>query len=337
MKKGWLWAGLLAVGLAAAALVTWRLGLLARIYRTFVPVGEISATQVRGINDLGLPEQNPDEFDFFVVGHVYGSQQIKDRQPDAALLAALPTISEASPDFLVSLGDMVEQSNEEEFGLLESTFLSKVSFPVFNTVGNHDVADRSLYEARYGETFFTFKYGGARLIFLDTEKAKCKLDERQTYVLKTAVQTALRDRDVRYIFVFMHKTFFFQNEVLVEKKDRLAGPNEWKCYGSKPFRALMDEVLIPAAAQKPVYLFAGDVGAWGNMTPYYEHHPEVPLTMLMTGLGDTDQDNILHVHVDDSHVMVESILLNGMTVQPLEKFGPAYWEKVAAGESQRDP
>lgn len=331
MKKRWLWGGLLAVGLVATALVTWRLGILARVYRTFVPVGEISAAQVRGINGLGLPENDPNEFDFFVAGHIYGSQQIKDRQPDAALLAALPAISQASPDFLVSLGDMVEQSNEEEFGLLESTFLSQVSFSVFNTVGNHDVADRSLYETRYGNTFFTFKYGPARLVFLDTERARCKLDERQTYVLSTAVGSALRDRDVRYVFVFMHKTFFFQNEVLAGKKDLTVGPNEWKCYGSKPFRALMDEVLIPAAAQKPVYLFAGDVGAWGNMTPYYEQHPDAALTMLMTGLGDTDRDNILHVHVDEAQVTVESILLNGMRTQPLEQFDAKYWEDIATG------
>ena len=36
----------------------------------------------------------------------------------------------------------------------------------------------------------------------------------------------------------------------------------------------MDEVLIPAAKEKPVYLFAGDVGAWGNLTPYYEELPD---------------------------------------------------------------
>lgn len=334
MKQRWLWAGLLAVGLVAAALVTWRLGILARVYRSFAPVGEISAAQVRGINDLPLPQKNPDEFGFFVAGHIYGSQQIKDRQPDAALLAVLPAISETSPDFLVSLGDMVEQSNAEEFELLESTLLSQVSFPIFNTVGNHDVADRSLYEARYSKTYFTFKYGPARLIFLDTERRKCKLDEEQNYVLRTAVESALRDREVRYVFVFMHKTFFFQNKVLAEKQDRMAGPNEWKCYGSKPFRVLMDEVLIPAAAQKPIYLFAGDVGAWGNLTPYYEQHPDVPLTMLMTGLGDTERDNILHVHVDESGVTIESILLNGMASQPLEEFSPTYWEHIATENSQ---
>jgi hypothetical protein len=76
------------------------------------------------------------------------------------------------------------------------------------------------------------------------------------------------------------------------------------------------------------------VGAWGNLTPYYEPLPGVHLTMLMTGLGDTERDNILHVRVSKLQVKVESILLNGMTPQPLENFGPAYWEKVAAGELQ---
>jgi len=333
MKQKWVWIGVSAVGFAAIALGAWRLGVLSRLYRTFVPVGEISAAQVRGINNVGLPARDPDEFDFFVVGHIYGSQQVIDHKPDAALLSALPVISEASPDFIVSLGDMAEQSNGEEFDLLESTFLSQVSFPVFNTVGNHDVADRPFYEERFGTTFFTFKYGPARMIFLDTERVKCKLDEAQNYMLSTSVAHALRDRDTRYVFVFMHKTLFFQNEILAEKKDRMAGPNEWKCYGSRAFQQVMEELLIPAAAQKPVYLFAGDVGAWGNLTPYYEQHPDVPLTMLMTGLGDTDQDNILHVHVDGSQVTVESIFLNGMTAQPLEEFNPAYWENVATGNT----
>src|SRR5215208_1720615 len=132
MKRKWAWGSLMVLGLGMIVLGAWRLGILSRIYRAYVPVGEISATQVRGINNVRLPAGDPDEFNFFVVGHIYGSQQVKDRQPDAALLSALPWISEASPDFLVSLGDMIEQSNEEEFGLLESTFLSQVAFPVFN-------------------------------------------------------------------------------------------------------------------------------------------------------------------------------------------------------------
>ncbi len=334
MKKKLLWALLILVGIGVIALRAWQTGILARLYRTYVPVGEISASQVRGINKIGFPEKNRGDFNFFVVGHIYGSQQIKDHKPDAALLAALPAIREASPDFLVSLGDMAEQSNPEEFGLLDSTLLSQVPFPVFNMVGNHDVADRSLYEARYGRTFFTFKYGPARLVFLDTERVKCKLDERQTYMLKTAVTSALYDSEVRYIFVFMHKTLFFQNGILAARKNPMAGPNEWKCYGSKTFQQLMGEDLIPAAKRKPVYLFAGNVGAWGNLTPYYEQRPDASLTMLMTGLGDTPQDNILHISVSQLQVKVESILLNGMTVQPLEKFGPVYWEKVANGELQ---
>jgi hypothetical protein len=334
MKQKWLWVGLLAAGLTAAALVAWQSGIAIRLYRSFVPVGEIRAAQVRGINKLRLPQKDPDEFDFFVAGHLYGSQEIKDRQPDAALLAALPVIAKASPDFFVSLGDMTEKSNEEEFGLLESTFLSQISFPVFNTVGNHDVANRALYEARFGDTFFTFKYGPARLVFLDTERVQCSLDEQQTYVLRTSVNSALRDPDVRYLFVFMHKTLFFENKVLAEKKDRMIGPNEWTCYRSKTFRRLMNKVLIPAAAQKPVYLFAGDVGAWGNLTPYYEQYPDVALTMLMTGLGDTEQDNILHVHVDASQVTIESILLNGMAIQQPEEFGPTHWEGIAIENSQ---
>jgi hypothetical protein len=308
----------------------WRTGLLSRIYRSCVSVGEIPTRQVRGINGHGLPPVHANGFSFVVAGHLYGSQQVDDQQPDLALQHAIPAISSLNPVFFVSLGDMVRGGDADEFESLESALLDRFEFPVFNTVGNHDVIHRDLYEARYGKAWSTFKYGPARFVFLDTEQVPCNLDSTQMAMLQGAVQNALRDKAVRYIFIFMHKTLFFRNAALGRIRSDLAGPNDWICYRKKTFWPVVDELLVPVAAEKPVYLFAGDVGARGNLTPYYERHPDAMLVMLMTGLGDTPRDNLLHVHVDGAGVIIETIFLADFTTHPVEKFDPDYWVDVAS-------
>src|SRR5512138_1676174 len=102
MKKKLLWALVIIVVVAVIGFRAWRTGILARLYRSYVPVGEVSASQVQGINNVGFPEKNRGDVDFSVPEPLNPSKQIKDRQPDAAFLAALPAISQASPDFLVS-------------------------------------------------------------------------------------------------------------------------------------------------------------------------------------------------------------------------------------------
>jgi len=48
-------------------------------------------------------------------------------------------------------------------------------------------------------------------------------------------------------------------------------PNEWICYHSTNYPNIVTDILLPAAAVKPIYVFAGDVGATGgNLSPFYE-------------------------------------------------------------------
>jgi hypothetical protein len=156
-------------------------------------------------------------------------------------------------------------------------------------------------------------------------------------MLKGAVQKALHSHYTRYIFIFMHKTLFFKNEVLAAQRVRQASPNSWRCYEQGSFGELLENTLLPAAKKKPVYLFAGDVGAWGNLTPYYERYPGSDLTMIMTGLGDTSQDNMIQVQVGDQKVDLEVIFLNDFSTHPLTEFTPSYWEQVANGEIELSP
>ena len=284
------------------------------------------------LNHVELSEPGPDGEQFLVVGHLYGTIQGEDNQPAPGLLNALPELNRIPLSLLVSLGDMVKQSEADDFDELDRQLLKPAAFPVFNTVGNHDVENRALYEDRYGPTYFSFRHGPSRMIFLDTEREHCAIDSPQREMLNSVMQEALEDRTTRQIFIFMHKTFFFKNDRLFELKAEKAGPNVWDCYGTGNFSEIMQTIIQPAALQKPVYLFAGDVGAYGNLSPYYEKLPGSSLTLVMTGLGDFPSDSGILVTVKGDDVQLEAYSLTGNQMNPLPSYSPEYWIHIAEGK-----
>ena len=186
------------------------------------------------------------------------------------MLANLPALNNLKLSFWVSLGDMVRASRDDDFMAFERQFLQRINVPIFNTPGNHDVQNRMLYQGWYGPTYYSFAYGPAYFIFLDTEIETCAIDAPQRRMLERALQAALQDDAARHIFIFMHKTLFLKNDALFALDRDEASPNDWVCHGNPAFPVLLDTLIAPAAAQKPVYLFAGDVGAEGNLSPWYE-------------------------------------------------------------------
>ncbi len=315
----------LAVTLCLVIFSLWKLDRL--------PSGLREWLYLRAANLVNNSSRDPAEFDFFVLGHLYGSPSISDQMPDRLLLERLPDILSAKPDFMVSLGDIVYQKKDIDFLNLEAAFLKKLPFPFYNSPGNHDVAnDRSLYEAYFGkQTYFGKEYGPAHLIFLDTERVECGLDQPQLDMLQQELGKAIADPGTRFIFVFMHKTLVFQNPEMKVLKHKQAMPNVWDCQKKDGANPLMEKIFKPAARYKPVIIFAGDVGAWGNLSPYYQRDPWLPLTLVMTGLGDTSQDNIIRVHVSPASLSMDALFLEDMHSSPLEAYDQAHWLNIARG------
>jgi hypothetical protein len=299
------------------------------VKRALYDPGKADPAEV-SLNRLPLPDPQAAAYRFLVIGHGYGSTTVDDHLPDPALLEKIPEINDLGLSMLVSLGDLVQQSIPEDFDQLQRSLLDPLNVPVFNTPGNHDVVNRDAYQARFGQTYYSFRAGPAQMIFLDTEREACAIDSEQQKMLSTVLARALRDRQVEQIFIFMHKTLFFANQRLAEINQPAGLPNVMDCYASAPFAALLDETILPAARQKPVILFGGDVGAWANLTPYYEKRSDADLTMVMTGLGDNPQNAGILVTVEGGAVRMEVYSLTGQPVEPLENYTPEYWiERVA--------
>lgn len=282
------------------------------------------------LNKLPLAEPDAAAYRFLVIGHGYGSTTVDDHLPDPALLARIPDLEEMNLSMLVSLGDIVQHATPEDFNNLERVLLAPLPFPVFNTPGNHDVVNRSEYAARYGQTYYSFRAGPAQMVFLDTERENCGIDDAQQKMLAKALARAVKDQKIKHIFIFMHKTLFFANKPLAEINQKQGLPNVMDCFASESFASIMQTTILPAAQHKPVVLFAGDVGAWANLTPYYERRPDAALTMVMTGLGDNPNNAGILVTVDGDRVQMEVYSFTGQPVQPLETYSPSYWLQQVA-------
>jgi len=283
---------------------------------------------VVSINQLPLTYPQSDDFKFMVIGHIYGTTIGEDREPSPTLLANIDKLNSLNLTMVVSLGDMVKHSEPEDFNILETKVLTKLKSPIFNTVGNHDLVNRELYENRYGQTYYSFAVGPAQMIFLDTERVECQIDDVQSKMINNVVSSALQNDAIKNIFIFMHKTLFFKNDNLFQKKLRMAGPNVWDCYGSESFSDIFETIIKPASLTKPIYLFAGDVGAWGNLSPYYEKLENFPITLVMSGIGEEPNDSVILVNVSQENVELELMPLTDTPMMSLESYNPGYWESV---------
>ena len=172
--------------------------------------GKISRLQADLFSAQG---HEPQEFDFLVFGHLYGSQAVVDHIPARLITKRLPELLELHPLFIVSLGDMVSHRTRLDFINLHSHFLSQIDVPFFNTPGNHDVSESDkLYLEYIGRRFYPAqRIGSATLIFLDTERLSCSLDDDQQQTLHAELDAAVTDSQTKEIFVFMHKTLPFQD------------------------------------------------------------------------------------------------------------------------------
>jgi len=296
-----------------------------------IPMATVEQIPTVSMNGLDFRAAHPQQYRILVAGHIYGAHDDQASHPAATLLQHIPDLQTMNLDMIALLGDTAPHTTEQDFDKLETLFLRSFAVPIFNTVGNHDVENRSLYTDRFGPTYYAFRRGPAYLIFLDTELVSCKVTGEQRALLDEAIRLALADDRVKNILIFTHKTIFMLDEVLNKSKSKVAMPNEWACYRESNYNDLRQQTLLSAAQKKPIYLFAGDVGAWdGNLSPYYQEDAGGPLYTIATGIGDTPQDSVILVDVQGDRVDFQVYSLTGQTMQPLESYNLEYWRTIAA-------
>jgi hypothetical protein len=123
----------------------------------------------------------------------------------------LRKIIDRKPNFLIHLGDMINEPHEKEW----RTFfeISKpMDFPFFPVAGNHDVGTTSLGEEIYrkqfsfpeGKTYYAFRAGGGLFVILDSEKGRGRIINEQWSWLEDVLSSSKE----AFKFVFLHRPLF---------------------------------------------------------------------------------------------------------------------------------
>ncbi|MGK0300163.1 MAG: hypothetical protein ACI89X_001031 [Planctomycetota bacterium] len=271
-----------------------------------------------------LPARSGAEpFRFLIGGHLYGDSK-KTISPAATFVAAREGLRMAGADLMVCCGDTFRFSTEAAFDQVTAEF-APLPFPVFNAVGNHDVAVRSAYESRFGATYGAFVHGGCAFILLDTEQQPWEIAGEQLAFLRRALAVAAERADVRAVFCFGHKLVHCHRqryfEVLVGSNalDGLRGPNR--------FARDVLPLLKGAAKHKSVYWCGGDIGLSHTLHAMVDLDPESGVIFMATGLGDLSRDALLQVEVVGDEVSVRLRSLTGAPLSDASGHGLAKWHE----------
>ncbi len=278
--------------------------------------------QLAALNSLQLPD-NQTPLKFVAAGHIYGKPGDEEFHPAHTLLTNIALLKKTAPDFVVLLGDTVWKPSEASFNRLDLLILNQFEVPVFNAVGNHDITKRELYQSRYGDTVFAFRYKNQLFFILDTTLNYYDLTSDQYSFISNTIRG--QSLNLEAIHIFMHHVLFLEDDELNSKQ--LLKPNEGNGR-SLEFWTYVENELILVSEIVPIYIYAGDVGAFngGNLSPLFKKMSEQNIFFMATGLGGNPSDSILIVEADpEGNLKFQPYSLTGKQMHAIETYTINYW------------
>ncbi|MCK5852099.1 metallophosphoesterase [bacterium] len=130
---------------------------------------------------------------------------------------AMHQINLLQPDFVMSVGDLIEGTNShleslnKEYDGMDS-FLNILNMRFFRVPGNHDIGNSimmKVYKQRYGSPYYHFVYQNVLFLIISTEDPPVStISDEQVEYIKKVLQN---NKNVRWTFVFMHEPLFLKN------------------------------------------------------------------------------------------------------------------------------
>lgn len=267
-------------------------------------------------------------YSFLLVGHAFGSHN-SSPLPASSLLASIEMINTASPHFMILLGDIMQRAGEHEAAVLQGRLLSKLTFPVFNTPGNHDVSDRPFYQRVFGPTYTSFQYQSELFILLDSEIEDGNLGDTQLEFLLDQIEQASYTDSVQNIVICMHRLLWaIKNPPYDSIIPYVNGPTYHPAEADTFTRVVLPR--LKRLSGKGVYLVSGDVGLKHSLPLFFQHDQQTGVTYIAVGVGDTPDDAVLRVRVDQGRLAFDRLSLTGTDLPPVNDCGLDDWHESFA-------
>jgi hypothetical protein len=242
-----------------------------------------------GIVLISCKQNSEPVYSFFVAGHVYGQPGVDHRGVYPLFQLKLDSIqSDSTVKFGVFTGDIVIGGTIENWEEIDSV-VSRFGRPIYFAPGNHDVTDVSLYKERYGDSYYYFSFQEDLFIILNPNLDKWNISGAQLDFLKQTLHQKAAESN--HVFVFFHQLLWVSpnNQYKNVKVNSLQGRADTINFWTE---------LVPLFQQieKPVYMFAGDIGATADSdNNFYAEYDNIHLSA--SGMGNGKGDNFLLVDV----------------------------------------
>ena len=246
-----------------------------------------------GLSGCDSRNSGNEDVRFFVAGHTYGNPtnfQIGMYPPFMNVITS--DKFKGNFDFGILTGDVVARNSADYWEETDKN-LAAFDCPIFITPGNHDRG--SEYETRYPEDSFQFEKGNCLFIGWNTEG--WNVGAKDIEHLKNVTESAADQ--YRAIFIFMHELIWWSpenafNGIEINYRPHYPGKtNFWQ-----EVKPLLGKI------ESPVYLFAGDVGASEQVSPY-SFHKEDHIRYISSGMGNGVQDNFLDIRIASGQIQMQ--------------------------------
>ena len=224
-------------------------------------------------------------------------------------MKAVERVNWLRPDFVVSVGDLIEGYTEDETEIERQWgeflgFIDKLQMKFFFVAGNHDVTNpmmHRIWREKFGKEWYSFDYKNVHFVCLLSEDPSARLGESQLAWLEDDLA---KNQDARWTLVFLHKPVWTYAE------RSIAAGNEdttnWKRV----------ETLL---ADRPHTVFAGHVHHYVQ----YQRNGQQYYSLATTGGGSRlrglpygEFDHITWLTMEKDGPRVVNLLLDG--IQPAD-------------------
>jgi len=228
--------------------------LIGIVIAIFVLIHPVSGQPISPFNKLTFKD-SVGKYSFIVSGHFHGASTNLSTFPASALQANIDTLNSLHPLFLMSLGDMFLDVNDIYIQHYQKSLFNKLNMPLYNAVGNHDLANSNLYEKVFGKSYFSFRNATELYIVLNTEINDGSIKDDQLVFLNEALKNAA---GLKNIFIFSHRAVWAEEN---ERYKNLFKGNTRTMVGSNNFEdTILPLLLMQLQEKRNIFWMSGSLG-----------------------------------------------------------------------------
>ncbi len=244
------------------------------------------------------------DYSFFVAGHTYGSLNEKKPGLHPPFVAEFEKLNRHETlKFGVLTGDLIHFPDKAPYWEKAFEDIGRLNCEVHIVPGNHEVADRTFFRKYIDRNYYAFTENQDLFVVLDGNEDGWNIEGEQLAFLENTLEK--QADSVHRIFLFVHQLIWWKEATV------FAGCQPNSLMSKSDTLHFHDKILpLLQRSLKPVYLFAGDVGAYEERCSVF-HHKLKNVTLLASGMGNYETDNYLLVDIlKNGDVKINLVALN---------------------------